>query len=146
MVQTNRVALFLGFIFGTPFRGLLLKQFLFWSLQARPFFFSGPTASRQKIFWSTWTRWLPKTCSKMTLKVRYVMYPPSNLSNLSFHLIYLFYLVYLLRVPQANLEHVQGPDLVDIHWYRCPNISGTPVMWRVCSPELALAEKRVCRC
>ena len=40
MVQINRVAPFLGFIFGTPFRGLLLKQFLFESLQARPIFFS----------------------------------------------------------------------------------------------------------
>ena len=39
MAQINRVAPFLGFIFGTPFSGLLLKQFLFWSLQAKPFFF-----------------------------------------------------------------------------------------------------------
>ena len=55
MAQVDRVAPFLGFIFGTPFWGLLLKQFLFWSLQARPILFTGgPTASRQTIFWSTW--------------------------------------------------------------------------------------------
>ena len=38
MAQINRVAPFLGFISAPLFRGLLLKQFLFWSLQARPFF------------------------------------------------------------------------------------------------------------
>ena len=55
MAQINRVAPFLGFIFGTPFSGPAFEAIFVLELASQAyFFFSGPTASRQKIFWSTW--------------------------------------------------------------------------------------------
>ena len=55
MAQVNRVAPFLGFIFGTPFLGPAFEAIFVLELASQAYsFFGGPTASRQTIFWSTW--------------------------------------------------------------------------------------------